>query len=663
MQQSRFQYRDLGLRETEKTPPEPSAFTLRAVLLGCLFSFFVAAGDAYGTLYLQGSFMALGTSTVGAVFLLFLLSGFVNPVAKLIHQRLCLNRGELMLIYIMMVMASPLPVLFVARFLTQIADPFYYATPENEWASIIHPFLPDWMMPNNPAILEPFYQGLGQGRDIPWGAWLPILWVWTPFIWALFLVMIATMVILRKQWVENERLIYPLVQVPLAMAEQGHIGEHLSPFFKNPVMWVGFAIPATWGTMHGLYNYFPAVFVLAQNVDMIAVIVPLFRGVSELQFKFRFNILGFFYFVKTEIAFSLWFFNLFANALRGVFAVIGITSSEVLRGGNAVADPILAHQSMGAMLVLFFGGLWTARRHLKAVFRKAFLGDPLVDDSGEILSYRSAVLILVIGTAVLVGWLWLAGMPVWVSLSLFFLAAALIVGFTRIVAESGLSDGSPPVGPVGILVSAVGSSVIGTQGLVILATTYFWVNNVRSFVMTSCANSLKLGEELKGRKHLLFWVMLLALAVGLTGSLWTIVILCHKYGALNLQIWSERGGYEEAANLIRTPSKPYLWGWINTGIGAAVMLSLMVARWRYAWWPLHPLGFPLGPVWIMDHLWFNMFLAWLIKVLVLKYGGVGLYLRTRPFFMGLILGQIVPGGVFLIIDHFTGMTGNVIFWG
>jgi hypothetical protein len=102
---------------------------------------------------------------------------------------------------------------------------------------------------------------------------------------------------------------------------------------------------------------------------------------------------------------------------------------------------------------------------------------------------------------------------------------------------------------------------------------------------------------------------------------------------------------------------------VNTAIGAAIMLMLMLARWYYVWWPLHPLGYPIGPIVIMDHLWFNMFLAWLIKVVVLRYGGVALYRRTRPFFMGMIVGHIVPGGIFLFIDHFTGMVGNVIFWG
>ena len=36
---------------------------------------------------------------------------------------------------------------------------------------------------------------------------------------------------------------------------------------------------------------------------------------------------------------------------------------------------------------------------------------------------------------------------------------------------------------------------------------------------------------------------------------------------------------------------------------------------------------------------------------------------NRPFFLDLILGQLLPGGIFLVIDHFTGTVGNVIFWG
>ena len=114
---------------------------------------------------------------------------------------------------------------------------------------------------------------------------------------------------------------------------------------------------------------------------------------------------------------------------------------------------------------------------------------------------------------------------------------------------------------------------------------------------------------------------------------------------------------------MRTTPDPNLWTWINMAIGTSIMGGLMVARRVYLWWPFHPLGYAIGPVWIMDHLWFNMFLAWLIKVLVLKYGGARLYIKTRPFFIGMILGYFTPGGFYMIIDHFNDMNGNIIFWG
>ena len=644
-------------------PPAAGVFTPKALLLGCLFTFFVAAGDSYGVFYLRGSYMTLGTSTVGALFLLFFLAGLINPLLKLVHPRAGLNRGELLLIYIMMVMASPLPVFFAGRFIGTILTPFYFATPENDWHTLIQPHIADWLQPRDLAVMDPFYEGLEQGRSIPWAGWLPMFLRWAPLVWALFLAMIAAMAILRKQWNDYERLTYPLVQVPMALTEQDAGGERIAPFFKNPVMWTGFAVPAIWGTLHGLHNYFPETVPIATNVDPIHFILPIFDNLSELQFKFRFNILGFFYFLKTEIAFSLWFFNLFANALRTTFAVLGVTSSEMLGGGHSIIDPILVHQSMGGMLVLFLFGLFAARKHLWAVCRKALWGDPTVDDSGEILSYRTAVLVLLASSAVIVAWLSLAGLPVWVVLAFLFTTFALFVGFTRLIAEGGLSDGSVPVGPAAIVVSAVGSSAIGAQGMVVLATTFFWTNG-RSFAMTSSANSLKLSEGFGGSKRPLFWTMLLAMAVGLVSSMWVVMELGYSYGALNLKIpGGQHGLYDYAASLIRTPSEPHLWGWINTGIGAGVMLLLMLARWYYVWWPLHPLGYPIGPTGIMDHLWFDMFLAWLIKVSVLRYGGVALYRRTRPFFMGMIAGHIVPGGLFLFVDHFTGMVGNVIFWG
>ncbi len=64
----------------------------------------------------------------------------------------------------------------------------------------------------------------------------------------------------------------------------------------------------------------------------------------------------------------------------------------------------------------------------------------------------------------------------------------------------------------------------------------------------------------------------------------------------------------------------------------------------------------------MDQVWFSIFLAWMIKAVALKYGGPKLYNTIRPFFLGMILGQFVIAGIWLIIDYFTGMTDNSVFW-
>ena len=100
-------------------------------------------------------------------------------------------------------------------------------------------------------------------------------------------------------------------------------------------------------------------------------------------------------------------------------------------------------------------------------------------------------------------------------------------------------------------------------------------------------------------------------------------------------------------------------GWVFTGLGATLMILLMAARRHFLWWPLHPLGFPISVIgYPVLTVWFDVFLAWLFKLFILKYGGPGLFAKSRPFFLGLIAGQFVVAGIWLIIDHFTGMVGN-----
>ncbi len=92
------------------------------------------------------------------------------------------------------------------------------------------------------------------------------------------------------------------------------------------------------------------------------------------------------------------------------------------------------------------------------------------------------------------------------------------------------------------------------------------------------------------------------------------------------------------------------------------MALMMWARQRLSWWPVHPIGFPIGANSMMNHVWFSVFLAWMIKKIVLRYGGAALYQRSQAFFLGLIAGQVLCNGIWLVIDYFTGQVGNSIYW-
>ena len=95
-----------------------------------------------------------------------------------------------------------------------------------------------------------------------------------------------------------------------------------------------------------------------------------------------------------------------------------------------------------------------------------------------------------------------------------------------------------------------------------------------------------------------------------------------------------------------------------TGIGGLVMAGLIYARHYFLWWPLHPLGFAVSASNITARAWFSIFLGSVIKAIVLKYGGVRLYFALRPFFLGLVLGQITAAGFWLVVDLLAGGSGN-----
>ena len=634
-----------------------SAVTLRGILVGCLMCAIIAVGAPYTTMLLKGTPMGFSSSTPAAFFLLFIFMVTVHLLLGLCRRSWAFSRGELLTIMLMMMVASAIPTRGVTGMvLPMITGTYYYASEGNKWASQVHPHMEDWFLVGDAAAVEGFYEGV-PGGHIPWEAWAPALLGWLAFYAAFFLTLISIMVILRKQWVEHERLPFPMAQVPLAMFDKENTHAILGSLFKNWTMWVGFSLPVLVGSLKALNHYYPEVPGL-----LLAFPVNIAPGV-QLRFGVNFLMLGFAYFINSTIAFSLWFFYLYFEVQQYALSLAGLNTLRADLG--PWSDAITGPQSLGALMALVGSGIWLGRGHLGEVWRKAVRGDGSVDDSNEILSYRGAVLGSVGGGGAMSAWLWQSGLPGWIAPIAVLVALAIFLGLTRAVAEGGVPTLSPAIVPAGFLVSGIGVPALGATGTIAAGYTLIWGGELLVFMMAPLANGLRLGSEAgKGRRRL-FGAIVAAMLVTLVISVWFTLHLAYKFGGINLS------GQFFGASFPTYPSRfatqqlkeiigPSLAGWLWTASGAAVMTFLLLARQRLANWPLHPLGFAIGAGWTMRVIWSSILLAWAIKGLVLKYGGAGAYQKTKPFFMGLILGQFTIAGVWLVIDTLTGTVGNII---
>ena len=640
-----------------------SGVTLRSLTTGALMALAISVGAPYSNTVLRGSYMALDFSTAGAIFLFFILVFLIHTLLGLVNPRLSFRRDELAVIYIMAIVGCSIPTMGLTEYLLPIiSGAVYYATPENEWAHLIHPYIKDWIIPQDSEAIKYFYEGLPRNHAFPWQVWIRPIASWMPLIFAIYFSMICISVMLRRQWIVRERLAFPLVQVPLSMIEDGPKQSIIKPFFKNTLMWIGFAIPFLIGSMRALHNYYNFIPTIS-----LATSIPLFRNTTALQVALSFPMLGFSYFINLEIAFSIWFFNLLARFQEGIFGIVGISSTQKL--WYAGGFPVLAHQGMGAMLVLAVVGIWTARQHLRDVCYKAFGKDNSIDDSDEILSYRACVIGMIISVSFIAVWLWLAGMSWWI-LPIYLSAMYLIfIAVTRVVAEGGIAAARAPLIASDFVTSGIGAQLLTPQTMTALGFTFVWAADIRTFVLASCSNGLKLAEETLGRnKRKLLWAIIIAIGISTASSILTVLYLSYTYGGINLNGWffGPAGGavypFRFISDHLNNPQGPNLTGWISTLSGGTLMGLLIFARQNILWWPLHPLGFAVSTISMTNYISFSVFLAWLIKSIILRYGGPALFKSAQPFFLGMILGQFAVAGLWLIIDYFTGMTDNNIYW-
>ena len=137
----------------------------------------------YNNYFLQNSKIAGNHLPVESIFALLFLVLFINVPLRKLKEQLTLSPAELTTIWIMLIVAVGIPSMGFLQFLfpTLIA-PLYFATPENDWAEVLHPPIPPWLIIGGEGAARDFYEGIGRGESVPWVLWLKPLLVWTLFV-------------------------------------------------------------------------------------------------------------------------------------------------------------------------------------------------------------------------------------------------------------------------------------------------------------------------------------------------------------------------------------------------------------------------------------------------------------------------------------------------
>ena len=667
-----------GLAEEPGQPLAPlgaatpsKSITWRSALLGTLSVCLVCGLVPYN------DFVVANTPLVGfylpivVVASFFVLIVLVNGPLHRFAPAHALRSGELAVVLAMMLVSCSIPTSgFLRNLLPTLVSPFHYgASEERFWAAFVNLHLPQWLFPvgniadgPNSSIVKDFYGRVQPGMPIPYGAWIVPICGWGIFFFAMFAVLVAISSLVLRQWAANERLPFPLGQLQLALVEAPAPGRALNRLLGSRSFWVALVGVMTIESIIALHQYFPKYvpdIPMGYNLKSIMTAEPwcyLIGFVQQTQFSFIF--IGVTYFLRSRVAFGLW----------AIFLVQQAFGAAQGTRGYQISTSVWYDQHVGACVAFLIGLAWIGRHHIRLVLSQTFRGRSVQDTGGSFGSYRAAMLVMVAGLIVMTLWLVLLGAHLWVAGLIIAIAVLGQVVTARIIAETGMPAFGTIVYPAQIYTTLPAAWYSPQDIFHLSVATITGPSHTREGLLPYALHGMYVNDregmprgQRIGLLGLIAWALVLGTVVAAYSSL-----RCYYTYVTPLSIKADRvlnpymledvpkQHLVEPLTRFSQPKAefpPKLHRpWLNMGIGMGLTAVLQLATWRWAWWPFAPVSYLLTTTWWIYTTWFSIFIGWLAKVLIIKYGGPRMFQRSLPFFVGLIFGEALAAALWLIIS-------------
>ncbi len=626
----------------------PQTVTLRSLAVGLILIIAISIFATDTTYRLRASRVSLGHLPI-CLWLPFLLLFLSNVLLKGLRPHWALRPHELGFILCLGFIGSIFPTKSLAgRLVAGLSILQYKANPENRWGEIILQHLKPWAIPGNEiGAITYLWEGLPQGQGIPWRVWAGPLFWWFTLFFALFIASLCLTVIFRKQWVEHERIVFPLARLPIMMITDEEPGSIWPRFFRSRLFWIGFGI----ALFIILWNILPR---FSHRVPIIPI-GPTYgikyyyaKYFPPVKIKFNFFVATFGYLTNLEVLLSIWFFHILALIEAGALNRLGVSVRGEYSSGVML-------QQVGGFITLVFVGLYIARKHITAVFRTAWRPGSGEDDREELLSYRATVIGLLVSLVYSIGWMHAFGISlIGVVVQVGFLLIYFL-GLAKIVAETGLVYVETPLKTQQLSAAALGP-IIQTSDHIGMALSANTVESHRAYILPTLTHLARIHHSFRWDRTQMLGSLCVAFLIGFVVSVAYTLVLCYtSTGASNIRhvyVFNNYGPRifnrvvrwaSEAPSFTQTEL-------IFIAAGAIGTLLLSFLRLRLPWWPLHPVGFTVASVFMVNVTAFTVFLVWAFKALVLRIGGVAFYRRLQPFFLGLLFGYTLGVGLSTLVD-------------
>ncbi len=419
---------------------------------------------------------------------------------------------------------------------------------------------------------------------------------------------------------------------------QGFDGPQRMPdLFRSGLFWIGFAV-AFLPLLYNIAIYFtPGLPLFELYIRRFALELP--WPLPGLTIRVLPLVLALTYLCPLDILGSLVLFVLLATLKIGTMERVGFAvggSGQALGPGE-----VLSLESFGAIVFVAGWSVWLARGHLRQVWLQVRSGQ---GDRRDVRHYRLALAGLLLSALYVIAWACSLGTSLPLAAGAFALMALTFFVTVKLIAATGFPYLMPTWSNAkggDFITELMGSARLSPQSLVAfkLFTSNAFFGNIRLPAWPAIPHHLRI-FSLREQPFKVTAAVLVAFVVGFLGALWASLEVAYDRGAATF-LMGAAWVFDQTAHLLQNPrtSAPGKWGVWLWGFFEAWVLTLLRARLH--WFPLHPIGLAFQYTSGTSIYWFSLFLVWLVKLVLLRYGGIKAYRKGKPFFYGLGIGYVV----------------------